>query len=220
MALSMAEVIEGLKKYTTPNISDALDKLGIDGGCVGIAPVIPGTRMVGPAYTVKYIPAGLVPGTVGDYIDDVSAGAVVVIDNAGRVNCTVWGDLLTLTANKRKIAGTLIDGVCRDVQRIRELQYPIFTRGCFMMTGKNRVEVEAVNVPVAVADRKVRPGDIIVGDESGVLVIPAEKAAEVLELTIKIAEAEDGIEAALQQGLTLTQAREKYHYHQLQNRLK
>lgn len=212
------KLVEGFGRLSTPNISDALDKLGIAGGCKGITPVVPGTKLVGPAYTLKYVPAGTVPGTVGDYIDDVEPGDVIVIDNGGRAYCTVWGDLLTITAVRRGIAGTVIDGVCRDVPRIRELRYPIFTRGYFMMTGKNRVELAEVNVPVAVSDVKVNPGDIVVGDDSGVLIVPREKAAEVLELATQIAEAEDGIERAIEQGATLARAREAYRYHQLQNR--
>jgi len=212
------ELIEGFRKLSTPNISDALDKLGICGGCKGITPVVPGTKLVGPAYTLKYVPVGTVPGTVGDFIDDVPPGDVVVIDNGGRTYCTVWGDLLTVTAVRRGIAGTVIDGVCRDVPRIRDLAYPIFTRGCFMMTGKNRVELAAVNVPVAISDVKVNPGDIIVGDDSGVVVVPQEKAAEILKLAEQIAEAENGIEQAVERGMTLAQARASYHYHQLQNK--
>lgn len=211
-------LIEGFRNLSTPNISDALDKLGISGGCRGITPVVPGTKLVGPAYTLKYVPAGLVPGTVGDFIDDVQPGDVIVIDNGGRTHCTVWGDLLTFTAVKRGIGGTVIDGVCRDVLRIRELRYPIFTRGCFMMTGKNRVELAAVNVPVAISDVRVEPGDIVVGDDSGVVIVPNAKVADILELAQKIAEAEEGIERSVEQGMTLAQARATYNYHRLQNR--
>ncbi len=212
------KLIEGFEKLSTPNISDALDRLGIAGGCKGITPVVHGTKLVGPAYTLKYVPAGTAPGTVGDYIDDVAPGDVVVIDNGGRTYCTVWGDLLTVMAVKRGVAGTVIDGVCRDVTRIRELRYPIFTRGCFMMTGKNRVELAEVNIPVAVSDVKVNPGDIVVGDDSGVLIVPRERAVEVLKIATQIAEAEDGIERAIEQGMTLAEARRAYSYHRLQDR--
>ena len=71
--------------------------------------------MAGRAWTLLYGPAANPPGTVGDYIDDVPPGSVIVLDNGGRDNATVWGDILTEIAKRRGIAGTVIDGVCRDV---------------------------------------------------------------------------------------------------------
>ena len=81
---------------------------------------------------MRYLPASSPPGSVGDFIDDVATGDVVVIDNGGRKDCTVWGDIMTQYAGLRGIAGTVIDGVCRDVNRAISDDYPIFTvgRGC------------------------------------------------------------------------------------------
>lgn len=218
--MSYKDLIEGFKGLSTPCISDALDTLGIGGGCKGLRSVVHGTKLVGQAYTLKYTPCGTVPGTVGDYIDDVEPGDVIVIDNNGRTYCTVWGDLLTLTATMKGIAGTVIDGVCRDVERIRELRYPIFTRGCFMMTGKERVELSEVNVPVAISDVRVNPKDIVIGDDSGVVIVPREKAVEVLNIAMQIHQAEEAIEAEIRKGMSLREARRAHHYHQLQSKQK
>ncbi len=203
-------------KFSSSNISDALDKLKIKGGCEGILPIIEGKKICGPAFTVKYVPIGTKGGTVGDYIDYAKRGDVIVLDNAGRKYCTVWGDLLTLYAKKKEISGTVIDGVCRDVQRIKELDYPIFTKGRFMMTGKDRVKMEAMNVPVSLSNTLVNPGDIVFGDDSGVVVIPKEREEEVLELAEKIKEAEDYIEKEIETGSKIKDAREKFGYHKLQ----
>jgi regulator of RNase E activity RraA len=87
------ELIELFAGLDTPGVSDALDKPGIHGQALGIAPLANYTRVVvGPAFTVKYVPASVPPGTVGDFIDDVAEGDVVVIDNDGRIDCTVWGE--------------------------------------------------------------------------------------------------------------------------------
>ena len=126
----------------------------------GILPVVPGVKAVGEAFTVNYRPCGVVKGTVGDFLDDVAPGQVVVLDNGGRTYGTVWGDIMTVYAQKRGVAGTVIDGVCRDLPRILDVRYPIFTRGRFMVTGKDRVELDGLNVPVSVSDVQVRPGDI------------------------------------------------------------
>ena len=118
----MKEIISRFKKLDTTCVSDALDRLGITGGLLGIKPVIPGKTICGEAFTVHYVPCGLVKGTVGDFLDDVEPGQVIVIDNAGRLNCTVWGDILTLVAKLKGIGGTVIDGVCRDVPFILKEQ--------------------------------------------------------------------------------------------------
>ena len=102
-------------KLDTATLSDALDKLGIAGQCYRIKPRSGSFRMAGRAWTLLYGPAANPPGTVGDYIDDVPPGSVIVLDNGGRDNATVWGDILTEIAHRRGIAGTVIDGVCRDV---------------------------------------------------------------------------------------------------------
>ncbi len=117
-------IIEGFKKFDTTSVSDALDRLGIVGGLHGIRPVIAETKFCGPAFTVHYVPCGTIKGTVGDFLDDVAPGQVVVLDNGGRTYCTVWGDLMTINASMRGIAGTVIDGVCRDVPGIRQVEIP------------------------------------------------------------------------------------------------
>ena len=211
-------LVAAFKGMSTPNVSDALDRLGIAGGCLGLTPIVHGVSFAGAAYTVHYVPCGTVKGTVGDFLDDVAPGQVVVIDNAGRTYCTVWGDLMTISAHHRGIAGTVIDGVCRDVPKVRELKYPIFTRGHYMVTGKDRVQVDGINVPVSLSGIQVKPGDIVMADDSGVLVIPLERAAEVLAAAKEIAEAEDFIEQALEKGDTLREARNRFGYHKLQSR--
>ena len=216
--VDMKKLIEGFSGLSTSTISDACDKLGIAAGCLGIKPICPGRTMVGRAYTVRYVPTGAVTGTVGDYIDDVQPGDVVVLDNNGRTDCTVWGDILTVTANLRGIAGTVIDGVCRDVPGIIEESSPLFARGAFMMTGKDRVMVDAVQVTVSIGDRQVKPNDILVGDDSGVVVVPHERADDVLAVALSIEEAEQGILGAIRDGMTIGEARAKFGYHALQTK--
>ncbi|MFH1383310.1 MAG: RraA family protein [Chloroflexota bacterium] len=212
------KIIKQFESFSTSNLSDAMDTLGIAGGCQGITPVVTGVKMVGTAYTIRYVPVGVQKGTVGDYIDDVLPGDIVVLDNNGRMDCTVWGDILTVTAKARGISGTVIDGVCRDIPIVLKEKYPIFSRGKFMMTGKDRVTVEAVQAIVNIGRVMVKPGDILVGDDSGVVVVPQEMAERVLEVARTIEEAEDFIVEAVKGGLSLKAAREKFGYHTLQRK--
>ena len=210
------EIVDGFRTLETATVSDALDRLRLPGSAMGIAPLWPGQRMAGRAFTVRYVPAGAQRGTVGDYIDDVAPGDVVVLDNAGRLSCTVWGDILTALAHEKKIAGTAIFGVCRDTNKARELGYPIYSSGRFMRTGKDRVEVADVGAPVSLGDVQVRPGDLVLGDDDGVVVVPSGHEERVLEVARGVAATEDRILDDALGGMPLGEARRKHGYHQLQ----
>lgn len=210
--------IERASKLDTATLSDALDRLGLLGQCYKIKPRSTDFRMTGRAWTLLYGPAGKPAGTVGDYIDDVKPGEVIVLDNGGRDNVTVWGDILTEVAHKKGIAGTVIDGINRDVSLCLELGYPIFSKENWMRTGKDRVQVEATQVPVTIGEARVCPGDIIRGDADGVVVIAKEHEDAVLAAAEEIQSAEDAIRESVRQGMTLREAREKHRYHQLQTR--
>ena len=212
----LVALFEGLD---TPGVSDAMDKLGIPGQCLGIAPLdnYRGT-VVGPAFTVQYVPASLPPGSVGDFIEDVLPGDVVVLANAGRTDCTVWGDIMTQYAGSRGIAATVIDGVCRDVSKALGDGYPMFSKGRYMRTGKDRVQVASVNQPVAISGARVCARDIVVADANGVLVVPRARAEEVARNARQIEAVEAQIRAQLEAGKTLKQAREALGYHTLQRK--
>ena len=217
----MSEVdrnLERAKVLDTATLSDALDRLGIIGQCQGIAPRENGFRLCGRAWTLKYGPADVQPGTVGDYIDDVPPGAVVVLDNGGRTDCTVWGDILTEIAHRRGIAGTVIHGICRDVRLCRELGYPVFSTAHWMRTGKDRVQVESTGVPVDVGRARVAPGDLLVGDADGVVVLPREHEERILAAAEEIEAAERSIREAARGGMRLDEARRQFKYHQLQTK--
>ena len=211
-------VVERAAKLDTTSLSDALDRLGIAGQCLDIKPLDHRFQLTGRAFTILYGPAGHPAGTVGDYIDDVAPGSVVVLDNGGRPNATVWGDILTWVAHRRGIAGTVIDGACRDTKLARELVYPIYSRSYSMRTGKDRVQVEAVNAVVNVGDARVAPGDLLRGDADGVVVLPHAHEEAILAAAEEIDAIEQQIRAAVAEGRTLAEARRQLGYHRLQAR--
>jgi len=212
------ENIHRASRLDTTALSDALDRLGIAGQCLNIRPLDPRFRLAGRAFTILYGPAGSPPGTVGDYIDDVPPGGVVVLDNGGRENATVWGDILTMVATRRRVAGTVIDGACRDTHLARELNYPIFSRSYSMRTGKDRVQVEAMGGPVNIGDARVYPRDLLRGDSDGVLVIPQAHETQVLAIAEEIDAKEEQIRRLVLDGMSLTEARRQLGYHQLQSK--
>lgn len=213
----MEKIVERITKLNTSNISDAMDRLGIECCALGIRPLRFGQKICGRAYTVCYIPCDDHKGTVGDFLDDVAPGQVVVIDNGGRENCTVWGDIMARTAHDRGIAGTVIDGVCRDVTTVLECGYPIFSKGYYMRTGKDRVCVAAINTTVKISGIEVNPGDIIFGDDNGVVVIPNSIASQVVDIAEMIEEKEQQIVDMVMNGYSLREARQLTGYHHLQS---
>ena len=208
------------EKLDTATLSDALDRLGIAGQCHRIKPRDTRFRMTGRAFTILYGPAANPPGTVGDYIDDVPPGGIVVLDNGGREDATVWGDILTEIAHRRGLGGTVIDGICRDVSLCIDLGYPVYSRGHWMRTGKDRVQVEAMDVSVNIGEARVRPGDLLRGDADGVIVIPREHEEAVLAAAVEIDSAEQQIREAVRGGMRLDEARKQFRYHRLQTRQK
>lgn len=210
------DIVNEYKKLDTASISDALDKLRIPGSALGISPLSNDARVVGRAFTVKFIPKGANTETSGDYLDDVAAGSIVVIDNDHRLDCTVWGDIMTKVAVSKKIAGTVIAGVCRDTALALQLKYPIFSSGRFMRTGKDRLELSSVNKPVNIGGVKVTPGDLVIGNSDGIVFVPKGMEQEVLELAKKIEATEQKIMAEIESGKGLKEAREIHGYHRLQ----
>ena len=196
-------IVAEFLELSSPIISDAMDALGIHGTVDGLAPQVPGKKMCGPAFTVRYTLAGEALGRFADFMDDVPAGAVVAIDNDGRTGMSVWGDTLSSFAARHGFAGTVIDGVCRDIDGTRALGYPMFSRGTFMRTGKGRVGIESTQQPVRIGPVLVHPGDLVFGDDTGVVVVPKGRVGEVLDHARRIAARDEAWAAAIKAGKTM-----------------
>jgi regulator of RNase E activity RraA len=213
--------VEAFSKLGTTTVSDAMDRLGLIGQVFGIKPVDRNFTLCGRAFTVRNEPmtAGHKGESVGDYIDDIPAGGIICIDNAGRLDATVWGDILTIMADRNKLGGTVINGVCRDSTRALSLDYPIFSRGTYMRTGKDRVRADEYNGPISLGEVRVLPGDLMLGDGDGVLVVAAEHEQAVLQAAQEIEVAEERIRSEIMKGGRLDAAREKFKYHSLQSKV-
>lgn len=199
------DVIGAFAAMSSAIISDAMDSLGIHGTLHGMKQQVAGARMCGLAFTAKYTLAPAALGRFADFMDDIPAGAVVAIDNGGRTDVSVWGDTLSLFASVHGFAGTVIDGVCRDIDGTRAVGYPMFSRDLYMRTGKGRVGVESTQAPIRICEVDVHPGDLIFGDETGVVVVPKDRIEEVLVVARGIVRRDDAWEAAIRAGLPMAQ---------------
>jgi regulator of RNase E activity RraA len=209
--MDTTELLDILRQHGTGPVSDALDLLGHDGGLQGLVRTS-GTEVVaGPAFTLQYEPVE--PGRfapAGDFIDDVPPGAVVTIANHGRTYCTVWGGILTMVARRNGIAGTVIDGCCRDLGDIWSLDYALWSRGSYMKSGKNRVLLTAVQTAVILCGTCVAPGDIVCADDAGVVVVPRALTGQVAEHVQQIVAMEAAVQADIAQGLALRATRKRH----------
>jgi len=207
--------IERLACLPTATVSDALDGLGLTGSLFGIGRTT-GRSITGRAFTVRYEPVDDNGGTVGDFLDEVAPGSVIIVDNAGRLDCTVWGGIMSRVASARGVSGTVVHGVCRDIATSEDVGYPLWSAGRFMRTGKDRVRCAAVQVPLVIDGVQVSPGDYLHADADGVVSVPAGRIDDVLELAERIEKVENSIVDSATAGSSLAQARREFGYHTLQ----
>ena len=198
-----AEISKILKSVSAANISDAMHRTF---GLSGIVPVTqwPKMKMVGEAFTVRTCPGDWAKPV--EAIDLAQPGQVIVI-NAGGVPPAVWGDLATNSSVLRKLGGVVIDGAIRDVSEIRKLQFPAYSRQICPQAGEPKGFGE-INVPVYVGGCKVFPGDWVIGDEDGVMIIPKEKAIEFANRAMDVLEKENRLRAEIRKDGTLAQITE------------
>ena len=196
-----AQIREVLELVSAANLSDALHRGGV---LQGIRPLWRGVRMVGRAVTVRTYP--------GDWskpvqaIDVAEPGDVIVID-AGGVGPALWGELATHSAIQRGVAGVVIDGAIRDSDDIVNLKFPAFSKLVMPNAGEPKGFGE-IGVPVTVANMKVEPGDWILGDGDGVVVLPRAIAVEYANRAMDVLEKENRIREEIKEGSTLAKVTE------------
>ena len=180
------EIIQGLAGIMTGVVSDALDR----GGAMddGIKPVGPGMTVCGPAITLRSRPTDSLARDAAMRMAE--PGDVLVIATGNYTVTGTWGDHASYNAKGLGLAGMVTDGLCRDIVGIREAGLPVFARG-FAPNAPIAARDSQINVPVSVGGRIVRPGDIIVGDENGVVVIPQQYAEQILEASREILKHEE-----------------------------
>jgi len=209
----MKDLISEFNSVAVASVADAVDKICGRRGYMdcNIKPRINDKRICGPAATVLEAATDelLPPQHALDLIDEAPRGSVIVISIVGgEPNVAVWGGLMTAGAVANQHAGAVLDGAVRDLAEIRrDYDFPVYARGVSPGTTLGRYRTVASQVPVCVGDIMVHPGDIIVGDVDGVVVVPKDKAEDVLAMAkeIDVRELEQAkliiIEKSLRKGL-------------------
>lgn len=213
------ELRERLLKLSTTNLSDALDALGYKGATYGIHPMYEGVgKIAGSAVTLKMTAAGETKGKVHLGIRAIEAarpGDVVVVDNGGRLDTSCWGGILANGAHLKGLAGVVVDGACRDVDDYVEIGFPVYARGAVVATARGRIMEESTNTMIQFGGVQVRPGDGVLADRSGVVIIPQEHLEEVVAKAEGLFEKEEAMVADLKAGLSPLEVDQKYNYEKM-----
>ncbi len=195
------EIVQIFKKVSTPNLSDAMHRAGEIKGLVKITPAV---KLAGPALTVRSYPGDWAKPV--EAIDKAERGQVIVID-AGGAGPAVWGELATHSAIQKRLSGVVIDGAIRDVPEIVRLKFPAYSRLITPTAGEPRGFGE-IGIPIRIGGVRVFPGDWLVGDEDGIVVVPQKKAVEIANRAMDVLERENRIREEILEGRTLSSVTE------------
>ena len=196
------DIRKAFEKVSTPNIADAMHR---EGAMEDIIPHInPCVKMIGRAITVNTIDGDWAKPV--EAIDEAEEGDVIVI-NAGSGKIAVWGELASESCLQRKVSGVVIDGAIRDIDAIKEMNFPAFARHLRSCAGEPKGHGE-IGCRIVCGNQKVEAGDWIVGDETGVVVIPKAEAVEIANRAVDVFERENRIREEIKRGSTLSKVLE------------
>jgi regulator of RNase E activity RraA len=204
-----SDVIARYRFMSPCTVSDSLAAVGAGRLALdGIITVDLNAKIVGPAFTVTCEDAATSTRKRIDYMPDILAGSVVVIANQGRLDASVWGGQRTVAARYQRAEGTVADGAYRDIPEHIAMNYPVFARGRTIVASQGYSNPVAIQETVQIGDVSVSPGDLVVGDASGVVVVPAAHIEEVLVLSEAGAAKEAWITAEVEAGRNYFEARD------------
>jgi 4-hydroxy-4-methyl-2-oxoglutarate aldolase len=221
-----AQPVEGLRfehlarevadALSTPIVSDSLDAVGARHQVLvsGIRPLVTGQRAIGRARTVQFAPVEVDSddpyGSAMDFIDGLERGSVAVVATGANAVSGYWGELFSAAAMGRGAVGSVCDGPVRDTPRIRQLGFPVFAPGSRPIDFRARMRIVSSGEPVRCGGVVAAPGDLVVADDDGVVVVPARIESDVLRLAVARATTEKTVLAELLGGARLREVWERW----------
>ena len=210
--MNAASVRERLARLDSCAVSDSLDKLRLSGTVTGLLPMTATTKVCGRVITVKLVANADLPGKNSKAphlgaraIERAEAGDVIVVEQRTGIAAGSWGGILSVAAKVRGVAGVISEGLVRDVDEARLLNFPIYARGATALTARGRVAELETGGEVRIGDIAVRSGDYVLADQTGVVFVGADRIAEVLDTAEQIAGREAAMTKSLMQGTAVTQ---------------
>jgi 4-hydroxy-4-methyl-2-oxoglutarate aldolase len=217
------ELLQRLRRLDACAVSDALDRVGIpDQVASGLPRQSTDRRVCGRAVTYRLVPAGEAPPQQGPVrhlgttaVSLAGPDHVIVVEQRTGIDAGSWGGILSLSASIKGIAGVVADGPVRDIEEARAYDLPVYCRSLTARTARGRVEEASVNEPVCIGGVTVAAGDLVMADASGVVVVPAARAEEVIAAAELIAGREAAMAKDLLAGLPVTDVMGKNYEHML-----
>ena len=207
-----------LERLSTTNLSDALDAVGARGAVSGIRPMFDTRKLVGRAVTIKITAAGMVRSKQHLGVEAIASaekGDIIVIDNHGDTTNNCWGEVLSCAAQVKGVSGVVVDGAARDIDICKEMGFPVYARAAVPITARGRITQEAFNCLIRIGDVQVRPGDVLVADVNGIVVICPEQLEQVVAKAEMLMDKEERMKADLLAGMDVLEMDKKYNYEQM-----
>jgi regulator of RNase E activity RraA len=206
--MTSSSSLDRLAALDTNTVSDALDFLGLPGATHGLRPLWDCPRIVGRASTIQLGRKGDAQPTVhliSPVIDAVTTDDRVLVVAGGMEGISCWGDILANAAKARKVRGTVIDGLSRDIDGSSSIDYPVYGRGVTMISARNRVIQIDSGKPVQMAGVTVNEDDYVIADRCGTVFVSAARIDDVLDLGERIARRQDGMVTAVRNGRSVAE---------------
>ena len=213
-------IVDGYLKVSASNVSDACDRLEIDGAVQGVLPLFPCAKIVGHAATLKLTKPGgksthsPVIGTL-EAIAVGGAGAVLVIDCRDNPSVNCFGGIAGATSKNTGLVGCVGDGVMRDIDEYKGYGLPVYGKGIVQQSIRGRSACEGYDIPVVIGGVTVHPNDLVFADDNGVVVVPRARVEEALHIALVIKATEDRVIAAIRSGEDSVAAHKQVNYDNL-----
>jgi regulator of RNase E activity RraA len=222
MGTAADEIVARLMRLDSCAVSDALDKLSLNGCVTGLSPLTSMRKIAGRVHTVRLVAKDKAPPTSGPprhlgttAIEACQPGEIIVVEQKSGIDAGSWGGILSLGAKLRGAAGVVADGPVRDVDEARQMDFPVFGRTATARTARNRIVEIGTDIPVSIGDLTVRPGDYVLADGSAVVFLAQADAERILDAAESIAAREAAMAKALQSGKPITEVMGADYEHML-----
>jgi len=212
----MMDVRSRLAQLDTCVVSDALDKLGLQGIAAGVSRLATDKKLAGQVLTVKLEAAN---GRLAERhlctaaIEAARADDILVIEHHSRTDCAGWGGLLSRAALVKGIAGVIVDGLCRDIDESREIGFTVFARGVIPATARGRIIETDFNCRITVGSVAVHPGDWVIADGSGVVFLAQQNAEAILTQAEQLVVREATLLKDIEAGIPVSQVMSRTYAH-------
>lgn len=222
MGAAQDDIAARLMRLDSCAVSDALDKLGVNGCVTGLPPLGAPRRIAGRVHTVRLVAKDAAPPMAGPprhlgtaAIEACKPGEIIVVEQRSGIDAGSWGGILSLGAKLRGVAGVVVDGPVRDVDEARQMDFPVFGRSATARTARNRIVEVGTDIPVTIGDVTVVPGDYVLADGSAVVFLAQSDAERIVEAAASIAAREAAMAKALQSGKPITEVMGADYEHML-----